>query len=222
LKLLPGAFNSAARVLYCDKKENELGAFDNYIEDPNQQSLDKPTARAIFGVTFVMLVETQFCEMFVTDTYEQTFEVTDIQFVDEKRRVMYKSVNDSRPGSPTIEPCGILSLRPTVVLDGWDNPMTDEISDGVPKEDRLYLEEGILRLLKAGMKLTLTVCTLNIGVSFIKHVKDISPTFYTFLPQELMLNYKEPVMNKRPASSVHDPYADEDILSKIPIGDPED
>ena len=83
------------------------------------------------------------------------------------------------------------------------------------------MEEETLKLFKLGMKMTLKVCGLNVGLKFIKTIRRLVPSFHTYLPQELMTGYKVPEPNERPAPSIYD-VEEDDVLSKIPIGELED
>jgi hypothetical protein len=51
---------------------------------------------------------------------------------------------------------------------------------------------------------------LNTGIRFIKTISRIVPSFYTFLPQQMMRHYKQPRDDDRPAPSVQNPEAQEE------------
>ncbi|KAH7143747.1 Argonaute complex, subunit Arb1 [Dactylonectria macrodidyma] len=73
----------------------------------------------------------------------------------------------------------------------------------------LYFDDDLLSYMPVGMKARLTICELNVGLRFVKTVEIIVPSFYTYLPQELMRHYKPPELSDRPAPSVEDPDAEE-------------
>ncbi|KAK0637066.1 Argonaute complex, subunit Arb1 [Bombardia bombarda] len=214
ISLLPGSFNKAARTLFCTQV-NEDGFYDFYDE------IDKQTAQTIFGITSA--IDPKYSEgvtgsdLASVKTAEQTFEICKISLPDEEYRAKYKSINRYLDGNLTIEACGSLTVFPTTIRDGWDN--NHVLQDEAAKEEETFImEESILRHLKVGMKVTMTVCMLKIGLKFIKDFKNVRPTFYTFLPQTLMLRYKEPVLNHRPGPNVRNLDAD-DVLNSIPIGE---
>ncbi|KAK3318167.1 Argonaute complex, subunit Arb1 [Apodospora peruviana] len=229
--ILPGDFNNAARQLFC--KVDEFNLVDQ-TDFQSLEPLDNQKAHLIFGVTLSILLPPSVSvvakgELTVINTVEQAFEICQISLADDEPRAKYKTINSHLAKSMgiSVEVCGSITVHPTHIRNGWDNTtpganVDDRKKEG--KEETFILEESILSHLKVGMKITMTVCTLDVGIKFIKHVKDVNPTFYTFLPQELMLHYKEPVPNDRLGKSIHDdPDADdnEDPLAGVPIGDPE-
>ncbi|KAK3378925.1 Argonaute complex, subunit Arb1 [Lasiosphaeria ovina] len=226
LELFPGQFNTAARKLFC-KVDRDIFDFNTYI-DSSDEDLDKKDARHIFGVTLAILLRPvgtpaiPESDMAVIDTAERSYEVCKVSAANDEPRAKYKAINEYLALSKKVEPCGSVAVRPIVIQTGWDNGPVAEVSVDCP-EEIFILEEGLLQFLKVGMKMVLEICTLKCGIKFIKNIKEIFPTFHTFLPQELMFRYKEPVPNDRPAPSVYNPddAAAEDVLNSIPIGDPE-
>jgi hypothetical protein len=160
-------------------------------------------------------------EWFVTDKDELTFEVLEIDLPNNATRAKYKTLNQHLVNYPDIHPCGTITARAVVIRNGWDTTGAT-IPPDTGKKCQFVLEEGALRLLTVDMKLTMGVCTLNVGLKFIHYIKGILPSFYLFLPQELMFQYKEPVPNDRPSRSVHDPEDDGDVVAGNPAGDLDD
>lgn len=232
LVALPGTFNKAACTLFCSKDNRGYCEFDSNIASPDE-TLDENTTRTIFGANMALLLQRDYGryiaetmakkELVVTETVEETFEVVRISLPTDEVRAKYKKINDHLGKNFQLEPCGSLILRHTVIRNGWDNP-SEDITPSEPSKgaEIFFLEEHLLKLLQVEMKLSVVVCTLSAGFRFIKDVKGVYPTFYTFLPQQLMLHYKEPVKDNRPAPRVQGSGTDEDILSQIPTGDPED
>ncbi|GAB1319293.1 Argonaute siRNA chaperone complex subunit Arb1 [Madurella fahalii] len=223
VNLLPGAFNSALRALHCKEDEEFFTAFGSHGEE---MAPDWKRAKMCQAVTLASLLRDRSIsadkEWVVTGMAEQTFEVCEVNLPDAATRAKYAAVNTHLMDYPGFQPCGTITARPVIVRDGWDNTMADTVAEGVAGEAQFILEEDILKLLKVGMKLAMGVCTLNVGIKFIKYIKDVKPTFYVFLPQELMFRFKEPVLNPRPAPNIHDQDTNEDILAGIPIGDADD
>ncbi|KAL2164823.1 hypothetical protein VTH06DRAFT_119 [Thermothelomyces fergusii] len=197
-------FNAALRVLYHNQDGGSL-AVDDYFEktlpDSKQARVSQATTISILMGANKFPTNT---EWFVTDTAEFTFEVLAVKLPTAAIRAKYKAVNQHLAGFSDIQPCGTIIARPVIVHDGWDNTMTATIPPEADVESEFVLEEDILRLLAVGMKVTMGVCTLNVGLKFIKYVTQVRPSFYVFLPQELMFHYKEPVPNDRPAKSIYD------------------
>jgi hypothetical protein len=217
-ELVPGDFNTALRTLHC-KKEDDGADFDHCNETT---ALDTKQAQKTKAITLSILLGPDHvkpgAEWAVTGTIEQTFEVCKITLPGDAIQAKYKAINEHFVDSPDIQPCGTIIARPVVIKNGWDNTMTETIPPEAAGKSQFVLEESILQLLTVGMKLTLGVCTMDTGLKFIEYFKDIKPSFYVFLPQELMLKYKEPILNGRPGPSIHRDD-DEDVLAGIPFDD---
>jgi hypothetical protein len=208
-KELPGPFNLAARTLYQPKIVDEF-AFGN----PMNQGMDEKTAKRIFMATVassekltdrVVRAGTIEC----LKTFQQVYEVTKLTLPAENpvEEIFHRGVQTSTgEGKNGTTPCGWMSLVPSKVEDGWDNERP-RAPDALDMEVFL-LEVNLMKQLREGMKLSLVVGVLNIGLRFISEAREVYPTFYTFLPQELMINYREPAPNHRNPPSIDNPDAD--------------
>ncbi|KND87209.1 Argonaute-binding protein 1 [Tolypocladium ophioglossoides CBS 100239] len=105
-----------------------------------------------------------------------------------------------------VAPVGRALFKPATIDDGWENPPAASV-DGAGIW--LYFEDATLAKMPLGVKMTLTIIELDVGIRFVKAFSNVVPSFYTFLPQELMKHYKLPRDNERPAPSVHNPEAEE-------------
>ncbi|KAK3323795.1 Argonaute siRNA chaperone complex subunit Arb1-domain-containing protein [Cercophora scortea] len=219
LSLLPGEFHNAGRVLFCNDDDDQLSSFDNLLN--TEQPIDDRLARIRVGVTMAVFPDPKrmmpILDVTVIKSYEKSFEICEVSLPGNQTLAKYKAINQHLGGDTQVKPCGWIVARQTTVLDGWDNTAPEPISGG-PTET-FFLEEEILRLLKVGMKMNMGVRVLSNGINIIKYVKDVYPTFYTFLPQELMLAYKEPIPNPRPAPNVNDPNVEEDTPGGALTGD---
>ncbi|KAG9244382.1 Argonaute siRNA chaperone complex subunit Arb1-domain-containing protein [Calycina marina] len=100
-----------------------------------------------------------------------------------------------------------------------DNPDCASLDRIPTKESRMtalyppetfWLEDEILQHIFPSLKLEVVVCELNCGIRFIDQLTGIYPSFYAHLPQELMIdNWKEPLLNERPAPTEDNPDAEE-------------
>ncbi|KAK5658351.1 hypothetical protein OQA88_2327 [Cercophora sp. LCS_1] len=226
LDALPGSFHQAASTLFCEKAENTFD-FDSGVVQ-----MDGETARTMFTSHVALLFELDQAKeiaetmkrkkLLVVETMEQNYEVVDVSLPNDKIVTRCKQAKQHLGKKYNLEACGSLVVRKTVIEDGFDNPATEGAYGSPPSQETFFFEQSILENITIGMKITLEVCVTNVGFKFIKSVSTIRPSFYTFLPQELMLRYKMPAKDNRPAPSVFDPYADPDVLDDIPFGDPED
>lgn len=180
----------------------------------------------------------------VVDTTLEDLELLRIVFPDAKRRRLYAGLKNPETGDTVaVEPVGVAYMRPCVVRDGWDRgygsiAVADVDTDGDTDTARpasaaaaaaarsnekglpLIFNETILRELSPGMKLRAEIVTLDLDcgdsrLRFVKNVHQLFPSFYVFLPQELMLGFKEPAPNERPAPSVERPDIEEKVLERM-------
>jgi hypothetical protein len=219
LRRLPGHFNISIRVLHMKQEYDDSSTFSI---SSDQALPDLKYAKASQAATLSILMgPNRFptdSEWSVTDKAEETFEVLEIDLPNDVTRAKYKAINEHLTSFPDIQPCGTITARPVVIRDGWDNAAAT-MPPETGKKCQFVLEEGALRLLTVGMKLTMGVCTLNVGLKFIQYIRGIRPSFYLFLPQELMFQYKEPIPNDRPARSVHDCADAGDAMAGNAAGD---
>ncbi|KAF5520684.1 Argonaute-binding protein 1 [Colletotrichum aenigma] len=104
-------------------------------------------------------------------------------------------------------PLGKLVLKPCIIEDGYDHGNYGDASDD--ETHTFLVDDDILARMMPGFKLQLCVVHLNNGVSFIKQVKAVLVSWHTYLPQNLMTHFKEPVENDRPAPTVKNPNAED-------------
>ncbi|KAL6852164.1 Argonaute siRNA chaperone complex subunit Arb1 domain-containing protein [Trichoderma novae-zelandiae] len=141
--------------------------------------------------------------------YECALEITEVHLPTEEVIERFKKLAITAAGNKTLRlmPLGRLTVKPATIEDGWvqqdtPHPLND-------KEIDLYFEQSILASLRPGMKMALEIGDLGAGVCFVKSIQKIVPSFYTFLAQELMVHFKSPQENDRPAPSVHNPTAED-------------
>ncbi|KAM3490675.1 hypothetical protein MY3957_006000 [Beauveria namnaoensis] len=105
-----------------------------------------------------------------------------------------------------LQPLGRAIFRPAELRDGWVRQVPFEALPA--DEDVVFLlERNILEAMTVGTLMTGQVCELSSGLRFIKTIETVQPSFYTFLPQHLIKDYKPPRANDRPPPSIHDKAA---------------
>ncbi|KAM3499621.1 hypothetical protein MY10362_007126 [Beauveria mimosiformis] len=117
-----------------------------------------------------------------------------------------------------LQPLGRAVFRPAKLQDGWVRQVPLE---ALPADEDVvfFLERDILEAMTVGTLMTAHVCELSSGLRFIKTIETVQPSFYTFLPQHLIKDYKPPRANDRPPPSVHDRAAAAD---KTQVEGPQD
>ncbi|GAO17967.1 hypothetical protein UVI_02056240 [Ustilaginoidea virens] len=116
--------------------------------------------------------------------------------------------------SNKIDPVGKVFLKRTVIEDEWVRPQQPDPAATPSAEESefccwLYLEDCLLENILPGMKMELTVVELITGLWILKTVSRIVPTFYTFLPQQMMRHFKHPRQHDKLAPSANDAAAEE-------------
>lgn len=240
---LPDSFNTAARFLFCDggifktydpekpagetPKDKKATEWSGYDMRYNPEELDAHLQLAIFRFNFMDKIKDETLKQTI---YEK--EPREMRVVSTKTQA-YQVVSTHRPGKAVkthneemlkkqglggkIKPTGIVMLRPTIIDHAWSNvPRPEEMDDIDQPTEKFILDDDLLAKLKAGMKMQLVVCELNIGgFRFLKECKEIRTSFDTLLPQSLMLYWKEPVPNERPAPSVSQPNVGHEDPAKM-------
>lgn len=235
---LPGDFHLACRILFCSSgksiggkgvtddglvmyEDKGLSTRDEIIETPGSCSTTfmAPAGfhpELVFKTTIALQDPNQIPRLidaakpiYVVSVFEEAYEVDEIVFAEEDMVRAYEGVTEQGSSFRAIGPVGFVALLPTSIEDGWDNrPCRDAVGDS-SKASLLLMDHEVLTQLRRGMKLRLTICELDIGVRFIREVREVLPSFHVFLPQSLMLSWKTPRLSERPAPSADDPDAEE-------------
>lgn len=201
---LPGAFNWAANGLFGDTKD--YGEDDERSEEEKQ--LEKDAEKVIFFASLAMSEPAIFASLSkgeheVAREFTCTVQVASIHrpeadIVDQVKRLQ---IGD-KP-LPILSAIGKATFTQTII----ESDMIERKGDNPFAEDKLtlYFEDVHLALLKPGMRMRLEVCELDTGFCFAKRLYDAVPSFYKFLPQELMRFYKPPQENERLPPSAANP-----------------
>ncbi|KAL7806833.1 Argonaute complex, subunit Arb1 [Trichoderma aethiopicum] len=201
---LPGLFNPAATELFVK--------FDPCSWDTSHFKVPEGfDAKSVFCSSIAMLDDSKMFEHLagkdvkLINQYECALEVTKVHLPAEEVIERFKKLAITAADNKTLRlmPLGKLTLKPTAIEDGWVHQGTAHPLQGM--EIDLYFEQDILASLKPGVKMVLEIGELGADIRFVKDILKIMPTFYTFLPQELMVQFKIPQENDRPAPSVHNP-----------------
>ncbi|KAH9993659.1 Argonaute siRNA chaperone complex subunit Arb1-domain-containing protein [Xylariaceae sp. FL0662B] len=211
MQALPGTFNTACRTLFCDGLVNDLDKEENlsmlFTFRLTVLLWGHPDQKAHLGQ---VLKTTDPADIRVIDTKEEVYEVLDVTWPRRKDVKMVQEQLEVAGEGNKVQPAGILTVKPSVIEFGYDNSSSlDEDDFSSAKPEMYVLESDIITKFEKGMKIKLVVCELNVGIRFIKEALDLRVSFDTFLPQSLMMNWKDPVKNDRPPPSVSDPNAEQ-------------
>jgi hypothetical protein len=239
MELLPGTFNLAGNMLLDGTLETD---FDPEWAPASGPPFDKEAARTILLAHGSVLLDDSSSERLqkaLSDSDARIvkgtgcFEIVGITLPSKatiaQLEIATECMNQHFKQDLSLEACGRLVVRPAFVQSGWQVTA----ASGVPVMTTLdgkyttaqvpeffFVELEALETLKIGMKMQINFITLEDGlINFMSRAENIYQSFYTFLPQELMIRYKEPRLNERPAKSIHDVDGGDDVEDDVPFDD---
>jgi hypothetical protein len=203
-QILPGDFNVAASTLYGGRYSGNLIANQEWgsIDPAANRGFDEAEAQIIFK-SAIALTGTD--EMFkavmeedieIISTQNRYFEVIEIELPGPDAIAQYMSVEKQQGKPGHFKALGLLRVKTWEGPGLEDEDVTDYESNGDSTTEgsieTFWLESDILKHCFVGLKLEVTVHKLNIGVKFFDYVPSLYCSFFVFLPQEKMRNWKEP------------------------------
>lgn len=247
---MPGDFNTAASTLYGGRYQGaHMGNAAWAVDQPEyddwgkiDQGFTVPEAERIFktAIAFAgndeMFLKVMAEDVQIVKSTAECFEVIAIERPDLKTIEEYANVKNFKGEPGFIKALGVLKLK------RWEGPkivpedFTDDEGDDdtlVEEEDvveSFWLEDDLLQICYVGLKLELMVHELNIGVKFFDSILGLYCSFFTALPNEKMVLWKEPGMsplakqtesvlltlcavpNTRPPPTVDDPEVEQRAL----------
>ena len=212
---LPGQFHMAARELFAKKDSTSNSWNGEGVEVP--EGFD---ATAVFYSTVALMEDDHtFSELFdhipfITGEFDCTLKVErvirpNVRLVDRFRGL---ALDDEKTDIPAVGTAVFSSTDQ--ILDEFDHPLMTAPFSEREKDIRLYFNDDVLENMRPGMRMALRLCELDTGTLFVKSIIRTVPTFYTFLPQELMKGFKEVKENERPAPSIHHPNGEETEMAE--------
>ncbi|KAM3450071.1 hypothetical protein MY3296_006379 [Beauveria thailandica] len=210
-KLLPGRFTLAAAQTFGVHDEA-----DWFLEGRNEEAGTTPTEVKPEVIFYASLVAAGVCvpktesggsaltvsRQFTCSLALRSIEMPDDDVCGYFERLALGADADAETRL-RLQPLGRAVFRPAELQDGWVRQVPLEALPA--DEDVVFLlERDILDAMTAGTLMTAHVCELSSGLRFIKTIETVQPSFYTFLPQHLIKDYKPPRANDRPPPSIHD------------------
>ncbi|OBS20754.1 hypothetical protein FPOA_07094 [Fusarium poae] len=209
---LPGQFNLAAAELYCPEDVSKQSW--SFLDFKRPEDFD-PTS--VFFTAFALMDEPELFEKLTTKkpTITREFKCT-LELVQTFRpsdeivnRFESLVINDK---AAYHAPVGKAIFKEGIIEDDWERQPTEWPTD--EKTMTLFFDDILLSKMMPGLRMEAVVCELDAGLRFIKNIENIVPSFYVYLPQEMMRHYKEPRDDDRPARSVHDVDENENEAGK--------
>ncbi|KAF2967205.1 hypothetical protein GQX73_g6397 [Xylaria multiplex] len=219
---LPGDFNRAARSLFCEGRVEQLdkGENDEVLDRFRLTIFVWSLSKKAEQSKQKLLKTGDLTTIKVVSTMDKTYEILGIERPRHKDKKMVNEKLAEMKMNRKLKPAGFIRVIPAIIAHGWGNmPRPEEVDFSNAEEEEFLLEDELLAKLEVGMKMSVTVCELNVGLRFIKEVHELRVSFDTFLPQYLMTNWKDPAPNDRPPPSVNDPHCEEKAMGEAMVDD---
>lgn len=195
---LPGQFNLACAMHWHTLSNDDWVPFGGF-KDPAHAEAALAASLASLDPSEHIHAAYRSVDKVPTREFDCGFEVQEVHQVSEEIVSQYKRLKFG--SNSHVVPVGTVRLSKTTIEDGWQHPATDTTA---PDEVSLHLENSILQHIAPGLKLELTLVEVGVGAYYIKTLRQALPSFYKFLPQQLMRVWKPLRKHDRPAPSVHD------------------
>lgn len=202
----PGQFNLAAAELFCPGFVPQFRDIDHGFRRPDDfdPAVTFKTAVLLAGparhARHLVNLQGDLNNERVVCEEERCLEVVEVHSPAERLRKKFRAVPiNGKLG--VLAPVGTAIMVPCRIENGWDD---GEIARSRPlsTERQTYLlDANILFFLQPGMKVRLVACELGFGLTFAKHVLEVLVPWYSFPPQSLMSDFRDPQPNDRPAPS---------------------
>ncbi|PHH84809.1 hypothetical protein CDD83_1337 [Cordyceps sp. RAO-2017] len=205
---LPGPFHTAAAELFSTSNSRDWDC-RSYQQPGDFDARAKfYSACALLGETSTLRLAARGADVGVVREDDCAIEVVEIEQPSQVVAQQFRRLHLG--GKPLgMAPMGRVLFKQATIEDGWETPVVPmPVPDGAPGI-WLYFDVTALADLRPGMKMALRLVELETGVTFVKSLLRIVPTYHSFLPQLLMKHYKRPRDDERPAASVHDPHAED-------------
>lgn len=176
------------------------------IEMPGQMSPD--TARVVFKIALVAHASEEVWKNYnaqseegsirVTGAFNSSFEVTELIVPGNEVLNIYKT-----PDATGIKPVGKIKVKTWFNPNDYERDLTEEeeqaeaaaraINESGPKNEyEFWIEEDLLSCLHVGTKMTTKVHRTSFGVNYFDSVHAVYCSFYTLLPNDEIIGWREP------------------------------
>lgn len=176
------------------------------VEMPDQMSPD--SARTVFKIALVAHASEEVWDKYnaqskersirVTEAFDTSFEVTELIFPGKEVLNIYKA-----PGATGIKPVGKIRVKTWSNPNGYEKDLTEEeeqaeaaareIKESDAKNEyEFWIDEELLSCLHVGTKVTTKVHRTSFGVDYFGSVQAVYCSFYTLLPNEEIIGWREP------------------------------
>ena len=209
--MLPGDFNISASTLFGGYHEkvrviDQSWAVDADWEEfgSNKKGFSIPEAQRVFMTGVAVCGEdlpNEFDDDFlnpltrISKTQIKSYEVVEIDRATADTIAMYSKTKNIHGEIGLLKPLGVLKVKYWEGTKIQEEDASDDeaaealMHDGV---ESFFLEDQILELLSIGLKMQVVIAELSCGFKFIDNITGLYCSFFTYLPNEKMVYWKEP------------------------------
>lgn len=162
------------------------------------------------------VLEEAFSDITCISTNESTgLEVTAVEMPSSDVLEVYAALNAQSRGRLELKPVGKLHCKYWEIPDfsTYDLPecyMKQLVEDQKNRKYEFWIETDILQTCFVGMKMQATVRTLSLGLQVLDQVQEVYCSFYTYLANDIMWKWREPVFNEYPEEDKPEVTTNED------------
>ncbi|EMC91947.1 hypothetical protein BAUCODRAFT_311755 [Baudoinia panamericana UAMH 10762] len=200
---LPGAFNSACSTLCGGSYTDVHISQDGWASGCDNMGLSRQEAKVIIGVGVAAYGSREQIEKLApvlsgdaglkyTSSHKLGLVVVNVEPPNDYAKAAYNQLREHEGVDKYVHPMGKLHCK------RWDMPF--EPPTDLPKAARVVdtasfeflVEESTLQYCIPGMKIEATIRELDVGLQYIDSIEATYPSFYTWLPNEVVGRWKEP------------------------------
>lgn len=207
--ILPGDFNRACSMIFGGSFHGTYIGDQEWARDIEMSDQMSPeTARKVFKIALVAHASEEIWEKYnaqseersihIAEAFDTSFELTEVINPSNEVLNIYKT-----PAATGIKPLGKIRAKTWFNPNDYENDLTEEeeqaeaaaraIKESDPQNEyEFWIDEELLACLRVGTKITTKVHRTSFGVEFFDSVQAIYCSFYTLLPNEEIIGWREP------------------------------
>lgn len=205
--MLPGDFNKACSEIFGGMYQGMWSENQEWMQDMDLNydiGMSPHHARKVFKYALAANADDETHTTYQKQLKEKAarivgskkntgLEVTEIVFANQETLSFY-----AQPECAELKPTGKMTAKSWIVPTAADEDLTEEeeaaLAAKVPETKfyEFWIEDEILSRCVVGMKFEATVTELSFGVSYFDTLDGVHCSFYQFLPNELVTEWREP------------------------------
>ena len=201
--MLPGFFNTACSTIYGGTFQDSFIGDQEWAQELDvYKGMSPQLARQTFKVGLMANASTEMFERYksqsegssigITSAHDTGLEVTELILANREALKLY-----DHAAAKGLRALGKMKARTWFHPGDPDDDLTEEEEQAGAvmrevKEYEFWVEDELLQRCFVGMKLETTVRHLSFGLDFFDNIAGAHCSFYTMLPNEAMIGWREP------------------------------